>query len=107
MARDGSNLSAPDVIYPPLADGSPSRALAPMPAFTGAPSGFGGFAPRGPEILYGGFNQTWLAHCLRRRWLMAILMGLLVGLATTALLLWLFPSMSQVTAYLKVKSRTE
>jgi capsular exopolysaccharide synthesis family protein len=107
MARDGSNLSTQDVIYPPLADGSASRALAPMPAFGAAAPGFGGFAPRGPEILYGGFNQTWLAHCLRRRWLMAILMGLLVGLATTALLLWLFPSMSQVTAYLKVKSRTE
>ena len=35
--------------------------------------------PRGPEILTGGFNQTWLVNCLRRRWLLATLMGLLIG----------------------------
>ncbi len=27
---------------------------------------FGGFAPRGPEIIHGGFNQTWFFNCLRR-----------------------------------------
>jgi succinoglycan biosynthesis transport protein ExoP len=105
MARDGFHSSGSEVIYPPVADGSPSRALVAAPAFTGAAPAFGGFAPRGPEILYGGFNQTWLGHCLRRRWLMAILMGLLIGVAAMGLLWWLFPSMSQVTAYLKVKSR--
>jgi capsular exopolysaccharide synthesis family protein len=85
----------------------PARALVPAPVYSPPAPVMGGYAPRGPEILYGGFNQTWMANCLRRRWLMAVLMGLLVGAASTGLLLWLFPSMSQVTAYLKVKSRPD
>jgi capsular exopolysaccharide synthesis family protein len=71
-----------------------------------APPSFGGYAPRGPEILTGGFNQTWLANCLRRRWLMAVLLGLLFGAGAAALLMFLFPETHQVTAYLKVKSST-
>ncbi|RIK74138.1 MAG: hypothetical protein DCC67_16970, partial [Planctomycetota bacterium] len=58
-------------------------------------------------ILYGGFNQTWLANCLRRRWLMATLLGLLVGAGAAALLLFVFPNMSNVTSYLQVKSTEE
>jgi hypothetical protein len=85
----------------------PVRALVPAPVYAAPAPVMAGYASRGPEILYGGFNQTWMANCLRRRWLMAILMGLLVGAASTGLLLWMFPSMSQVTEYLKVKSRTD
>jgi capsular exopolysaccharide synthesis family protein len=66
-------------------------------------STLGGFIPRGPEILVGSFNQTWLVNCLRRRWLMATLMGLLVGLAAAGLLMWLFPPSSRITSYLEVK----
>jgi succinoglycan biosynthesis transport protein ExoP len=94
MAREGSNFSGPDVAYPPVVDGAPSRAMVAAPTYPIAQPQFGGFAPRGPEILHGGFNQTWLANCLRRRWLMA------------ALLMFLFPETHQVTAYLKVKSNT-
>src|SRR5690606_10767959 len=67
----------------------------------------GMYPSRGPEILSGGFNQTWLAHCLRRRWLMAILMGMLVGAGVAGLLLLAFPKTSQDTAYLKAKSKIE
>jgi capsular exopolysaccharide synthesis family protein len=98
-------------MYSPLADGatSPSRAIVPVqqPVFAAPAPIMPGYAPKGPEILYGGFNQTWLAHCLRRRWLMAILLGSLFGAGATGLLMMLFPSMSQVTSYLKVKSRPE
>jgi capsular exopolysaccharide synthesis family protein len=65
----------------------------------------GGFPQRGPEILHSGFDQNWLYHCLRRRWLLALLMGLLVGAATAGLLLWLFPESSSIVAYLRVKSK--
>ena len=106
MAREGS-VSGPDVAYPPAVDGAPSRAIVAAPAYPAVTPTFGGFAPpRGPEILHGGFNQTWLANCLRRRWLMATLLGLLIGLLVAGLLMLAFPETNLVTAYLKVKSST-
>lgn len=105
MAREGSDFSGPEVAFTPAAGGAPSRAMVAAPAYPAAPPMFGGFAPpRGPEILHGGFNQTWLANCLRRRWLMATLLGLLIGAIVAGLLMLAFPETNQVTAYLKVKS---
>ncbi len=63
-------------------------------------------AIRGPEIIRSGIDQTSLMHCLRRRWLMALGLGLLSGTGAALLLLWLFPVTSRVTAYLKVKSQS-
>lgn len=105
MARDGADISESEVIFPPAAEASPSRALVASPTTPNVPATFGGYAPRGPEILTGGFNQTWMTHCLRRRWLMAILMGLLVGAGAATALWWSFPAKSTVTAYLKVRSK--
>ncbi len=104
MVKLGSEHSGSEVMYPAVVDGqSDSRAMvaaSPM----GPSSPFGGFAPRGPEILSGGFNQTWLVNCLRRRWLLATLMGLLIGTAVAGLLMWLFPESSRITSYLEIKS---
>jgi capsular exopolysaccharide synthesis family protein len=107
MAREGADFSESEVIYPPAVDGAPSRALVSTSLYPSAAPAPGMYPSRGPEILSGGFNQTWLAHCLRRRWLMAILMGMLVGAGVAGLLLLAFPKTSQVTAYLKVKSKIE
>lgn len=104
MAREGTDFSGPDMTYSPAVDGAPSRALVATQTYAPPAPAFGGFAPRGPEILYGGFNQTWLANCLRRRWLMATLLGLLVGAGAAGLLLLAFPNMCKVTSYLQVKS---
>ncbi len=104
MAHQGSEFTGSQVMQPPSADGfGGSRALVAAPM---APVGSSvpGFAPRGPEILVGGFDQTWLANCLRRRWLMATLMGLLIGLLVGGFLMWLFPESSQVTALLQVET---
>jgi capsular exopolysaccharide synthesis family protein len=104
MANRGANSSGPDMMDPPVSGNNAlPRALVAAPGTAPAPYG-GGSGAHGPEIVHGGFNQTWLAHCLRRRWLMVILMGLLVGALTAGALLWAFPPTSQVTAYLKVKS---
>src|SRR5262249_35759292 len=111
MATQGPDLSGSDVMYPPLSDGngsadghSASRALvAAGPAYAPMAPSFGGFGARGPEIVHGGFNQTWLVNCLRRRWLLASLMGLLFGAIAAGLLMWLFPESSRITAYLQVK----
>lgn len=106
MAREGADFSESEVIYPPAVDGAPSRALVASPAYASPAPSLGAFSSHGPEIITGGFNQTWLANCLRRRWLMAILMGMLVGAGVGALMLWAFPETSEVTAFLKVKSKS-
>jgi succinoglycan biosynthesis transport protein ExoP len=106
MAREVAGFTDSEVINPPAANGAPSRALVATPAYTNAAPNFGGYPSSGPEILSGGFDQTWLANCLRRRWLMAILSGMLVGATVGGVLLWAFPESSEVTAYLKVKSKS-
>jgi len=96
--------SAAGVAVPAIVpNGESSQALV-APGLYGPQGIPGGFLPRGPEILHSGFDQQWLWHCLRRRWLMALLMGLLIGGATAGLLLWLFPESSSITALLLVKS---
>ena len=101
MAQNGSDFGGPQVLTPAI--DAPPRAMIAAPPM--APSGlFPGFGQRGPEILVGGFNQMWLMNCLRRRWLLATLMGLLIGGAVAGLLMWLFPESSRITAYLEVKS---
>ena len=107
MSREGADLSASEVIYPPAVDGAPSRSLVATPVYPSVSPSPAAYGVRGPESLSGGFNQTWLTNCLRRRWLMAILMGMLVGAGVAGLLLLAFPKTSQVTAYLKVKSKIE
>jgi succinoglycan biosynthesis transport protein ExoP len=105
MAKQGPDFNGPQVMAPPL-DGALPRALVAtgaMPPMMGMP----GFAPRGPEILVGGFNQTWLVNCLRRRWLMATLLGLLIGGGVAGFLMWLFPVSSRITSYLEVKSEDD
>lgn len=99
MSSPGADVSGSEVLTPP----SPSRALAPTGGF-GPPAAISAAAaPGGPELLHGGFNQTWLMNCLRRRWLLALCLGSLIGALTSGLLLWLFPETSRVTALLEVK----
>ncbi len=109
MANHDSENSRSEVMYPATtANGATSQAMVPAApmAMPGAMPGSqvpGGFLPRGPEILTGAFNQTWLLNCLRRKWLPALLLGMLAaGLSALALLV-LFPESSTVTAYLELK----
>ena len=107
MSTENPSLSGSEVMYPPLASNSaathPLVAAQPSPAY--AMPGMGGYLPGGPEILSEGLNQTWLVNCLRRRWLLALLMGMLIGAATAVVLLLVFPLSSSVTALLQVKSK--
>jgi polysaccharide biosynthesis transport protein len=106
MANLDSDYAASEV-YPAMTAG-PERSQAMVAAGPyAAPMAIhqGGYLPRGPEILHGGFDQSWLFHCLRRRWLLSLLMGLLVGGATAFLLLLLFPQSSSIVSYLQVKSK--
>ena len=105
MSNQDSGFSRTEVMYPTVVgNGEMSGSMVPAQPYAPPVAAPGGFAPRGPEIIHGGFNQTWFFNCLRRRWLMALLIGILGAAATFGVLLWLFPESSLVTAYLKVKS---
>lgn len=67
--------------------------------------GFGQTAPAGgQDVLKGGLDRSGLFHALRRRWLLATSMGLLLGATTTALLFFLFPETNSATAQYEVSS---
>ena len=113
MPNHDPSLNNSDAMYPgTAANVEQSHALIPaqqppaLPAIQ-VPAGFSGGVSGAPEIIHGSFNQTWLLNCLRRQWLPATLLGLVVAAATAVLLLWLFPLSSSVTAYLEVKGQNE
>ncbi|MCH7751302.1 MAG: hypothetical protein IH898_03990, partial [Planctomycetes bacterium] len=106
MTKQDSGFSPSDVMYPAVVgNGEMSGSMVPaQPYASPAAPPFGSFAPRGPEIIHGGFSQTWFFHCLRRKWLAALLLGSLAAALMAGVLLWLFPESSSVTAYLSVKA---
>ncbi|NOY41021.1 MAG: polysaccharide biosynthesis tyrosine autokinase [Planctomycetes bacterium] len=107
MASQDPEMRNSDVMYPMAAtNGEATQPLVPAPTFAPpvAPPQFGAVTPRGPEILHGAFNHIWLINCLRRKWLMALLLGLLASSVAVIALLWLIPVSSQITAYLQIKA---
>ena len=78
-------------------NGAPSTALA-VPALPGMAS---------QDVLRGGMDANTFLHALRRRWLLASLMGAVVG-AVAAIVLWvLFPESSRATALFEVKNEEQ
>ncbi|MGI9427488.1 MAG: polysaccharide biosynthesis tyrosine autokinase [Bythopirellula sp.] len=106
---NNEGFGSSEIMYPAVTTAhEPSRPMMPAAPFPAqAMPGYGGPAQRGPEILTGTFNQTWLANCLRRRWLMALLLGSLIAALTGLLLLWLFPRSSSISALVHVQEETE
>ncbi len=105
MVKQDSGFSDSQVVYPPLAGGNGSMQMVPADRYQApVPAMQGQMQPRGPEILTGPLNQTWLMNCLRRRWLSALLLGTLASVLVGLLLLYLFPLSSSIVAYLQVES---
>lgn len=100
MATSHTDLSHPDALTP-----SPGRAGAMTTAEQSfpLPAGYGMTPSPANDLLYGGFNQTWLVNGLRRRWLTALLLGALVGSLVAGALLYFFPPSSRTTAYLMMQ----
>lgn len=65
----------------------------------GQPIGMGG-----QDVLKGGMDRSGLFHALRRRWLLATSMSLLLASTVAGLLYWLFPETNSATAQYKVSS---
>src|SRR5687767_8660172 len=81
------------VMGAPLADPS-------LAAWYGTPT-----APAPPAILTQGIDPVSLLHALRRRWLLAIAVGLVAGSLLGAIAWLVIPSKASATAYLKVAER--
>jgi capsular exopolysaccharide synthesis family protein len=102
MSRTGAESSGSEILAPPvIAAGSRN-----LPALPGVAATTPTSDSSGPEILHDGFNQTWLVNGLRRRWMLALLMGLLVGGLLGGVMLWAFPETSRITALLEVKNNS-
>jgi capsular exopolysaccharide synthesis family protein len=59
------------------------------------------------DVLRGGMDANTLLHALRRRWLLASCVGLVLAIASAALLWHFFPPSNSATAMFHVKSQQE
>lgn len=105
---NNDGFSSTEVMYPVATTADPRQQMMPATPYPAPAPGMGGpIPPRGPELVNGGFNQTWLINCLRRRWLMALMLGTLFAGLTAGLLMWLFPLSASITAMVHVKKEAE
>lgn len=66
-----------------------------------------GSVATGPDVLRGGMDANTFLHALRRRWMLALGMGLVIG-AALAIALWcIFPESSSATALFEIRNETE
>lgn len=68
--------------------------------------GDGNFA-RTPTVVNGGIDASWFFNSLRRRWLLATFMGLLLAAGAGFALFWLFPESDTAAANFLVKASPE
>ncbi len=59
------------------------------------------------DVLRGGMDANSFANCLRRRWLLAVSIGLLTGGTTAGILWFLFPESSSAKALFNVSSQQQ
>lgn len=104
--KQDSGFGSSEVMYPSVVgENGASHQMVPAGAYPSPiPSVAISMPPRGPEILNGPLNQTWLMNCLRRKWLSALLLGLLAAVVIGILLAVLFPVSSQTMAYLQFET---
>lgn len=98
--NENGNVASPDNGAALVAT-SPA-ALAPIGLHgsgVGLPAG-----PGGQDVLKGGMDRSGLFHALRRRWLLASSMGLLLAAISSVALYYLFPETNSATAQYEVSS---
>jgi polysaccharide biosynthesis transport protein len=60
--------------------------------------------PPGQDVLRGGMDANTFLHAIRRRWLLALCMGTVVGVGSAAALWFIFPESSSATALFEVSN---
>jgi capsular exopolysaccharide synthesis family protein len=78
-------------------NGAPSQAL----AITGSPP------PSTQNVLRGGMDANTFLHALRRRWILALGMGSVIGAGLAVALWMLFPESSSATAFFEVRIKQD
>ena len=104
--RDDEQSHAPNPPHAMIGGARPQDAL--VPQTNGVPpANIYSFGPTPPavDVLRGGMDVNWLLNCLRRRWMLAICMGLVAGVTTAGALWLLFPETSSATALFNVSSK--
>ncbi len=88
-----------------------SRQPGGLVASHGAPPSVMGSSPFAPpasqDVIHGGIDASTMLHALRRRWPLAIGMGLLAGVLGAGILWWLFPESATAYRYFQVASTSQ
>lgn len=82
----------------PSTDGGQLQAVPAHPTFA-----TGSFA-RTPTVVTGGMDASWFLNSLRRRWMLATFLGLLLAAVAGFALFWLFPESDTAVAHFQVKA---
>jgi capsular exopolysaccharide synthesis family protein len=107
MQRDENGFPLPNTAQPMIpGHPGPGDAMVPfqsngMPPSLGFP---GGPTSHAPNVINGGMDHSGLYHSLRRRWILALGMGLVVGAAAAGIVWLLFPTSSSAVALFHVAS---
>src|SRR3990172_9549923 len=64
-------------------------------------------APPATDVLRGSMDANSFVNCVRRRWLLALCMGLVIAVTTSGVLWILFPESSSATALFNVSSKQQ
>ena len=92
-----SNVPQPGDALVVQSNGAPHAGL-PVPTM---------LSPGPQHVLRGGMDANTFLHALRRRWLLATCMGLVIGFITGAILWWAFPESSSATALFQVSNEQQ
>lgn len=111
MHRDDSSSKTPEPHHALVAEQQqPGDALM-VQSQNGAPTNplvvGGPVQPGAPNVLRGGMDANTFLHALRRRWMLALGMGLVVGAGAAIALWFLFPESSSATALFKVRIKQD
>src|SRR5262245_14045927 len=98
QAMVGGTHPPGDALVAVQSNGAPTTQLAAVPALPSLAS---------QDVLRGGMDANTFLHALRRRWILATCMGLVLA-GATAIVLWiLFPESSRATALFEVKNEEQ
>ena len=106
MTSRGDQSSFPEQSPATIGDSHPGDALVAQSNGMPAPMSYAA-SPIAPaqDVLRGGMDVNWFFHSLRRRWMLALCLGLVTGSVTAIVLYVFFPESTTADALFKVSSR--